>query len=73
MMSTVASFFSVRNQSLIEQYDKEITSEGVTSRLWQGRLPLLATTWNLHTTQPKYFAQLKVRLSISPVLLKTKD
>ena len=23
---------------------------------WQGALPASATTWNLHTTQPKYFA-----------------
>jgi hypothetical protein len=23
---------------------------------WQGALPTLATTWNLHTTQPQYFA-----------------
>jgi hypothetical protein len=32
----------------------------------------LAATCNLHTTQPKYFAQLAVRLSISPVCCKQK-
>ena len=26
------------------------------SDYWQGALPASATTWNLHTTQPKYFA-----------------
>jgi hypothetical protein len=34
---------------------------------WQGALPVPAATWNLHKTQPRYFAQLAMRLSISPV------
>ena len=50
------------------------SSEGWCHWRWQGALPVSATTWNLHTTQPKYFAPNgTVRLSISPVLLKTKD
>jgi hypothetical protein len=28
----------------------------VASWLWQGALPVSATTWNLYTTQPNYFA-----------------
>jgi hypothetical protein len=31
MMSTVANFPSVKNQDLIDQYEKGVTSEGVSS------------------------------------------
>ena len=32
------------------------SSEGWCHWRWQGALPVSATTWNLHTTQPNYFA-----------------
>ena len=40
---------------------------------WQGALPALATTWNLHTTQPKYFAPTYSEVVNLTGLLKTKD
>ena len=40
---------------------------------WQAALPVSATTWNLHTTQPKYFASTYSEVVNITGLLKTKD
>jgi hypothetical protein len=40
---------------------------------WQGALPALAATWNLHTTQPKYFAPTCSEVVSLTGLRKTKD
>ena len=56
MMSTVASFPSVRNQGLSTSRRKESPLKVLLADYLQDALPASATTWNLHTTQPKYFA-----------------
>jgi hypothetical protein len=40
---------------------------------WQGALPALAATWNLHRTQPRYFAPTYNEVVNLTGLLKTKD
>jgi hypothetical protein len=40
---------------------------------WQGALPALEATWNLHTTQPRYFAPTCSEVVNLTGLLKTKD
>jgi hypothetical protein len=40
---------------------------------WQGALPAPASTWNLHTTQPRYFAPTCNEIVNLTGLLKTND
>ena len=73
MMSTAASFPSVRNQGLIDQYEKEITSEGCCWLTLAGRTTGVSNNVEpAHNTTKILCPNDSVRLSISPVLLKQR-
>ena len=56
MMSAAASFPQYETK-VIEPVGDEIASEGVGDETQYGAAPEIPSpTWNLHTTQPKYFA-----------------
>jgi hypothetical protein len=73
-MSTVVSFPSV----IKPKFNRPVGEKNHFLRLllsgfWQGALPVPAATWNLHTTQPRYFAPTCSEVVNLNGLLKTKN
>jgi hypothetical protein len=74
VMSTIVSFSLV----IKPKFNRPVGERNHFWRLmltgfWQGALPAPAATWNLHTTQPRYFGPTCSEVVNLTGLLKTKD